>query len=471
MSTHSLIWQEGPQVWAFDPELMSEALLRLLAKHLMPLLLQLDAQLDKRLVRTFARLVQTIITFRDRVNALLLTELGEHLGSAQQTPAAVKRISHLLRSPKWSSSLIREYLLQRAHERLEQWEAQQLIALLVWDSSQQEKAESIHNEEYCAVRSTKAARLKRIKKGFYTPPSGPVFVPGLHWEGVLLVGLSTRQDPPQVAAMRWWTSRGVHASFQRDEQGKLLVELKERFGRRVIHIFDSGFAGSFWLGVLLGLELRFIMRWKSSYKLLDEQGCLRKTWEIARGKPSWEKMAIWDARKQCLVPGGIVAFPVRHPDHPEHPLWLVVCRSQDREPWYLLTAELASTPTQAWPTYWAYARRWQVEEEIKDQKSELGFESPRVQAWETREKLLLIATLAYDFLLSLLHPWLEPLRTWCIETFCPRTGRHLRLVKHPFVRLRKAVRALWQAYPPQALLPREPPVAGRVIVTEEKASV
>ena len=60
------------------------------------------------------------------------------------------------------------------------------------------------------MRSSKAARLKRIKPGFYKPPGGPpVFVPGLQWLTVMVAGM---QGPPSLAAMRRWTSRGKLAS-------------------------------------------------------------------------------------------------------------------------------------------------------------------------------------------------------------------------------------------------------------------
>jgi len=49
------------------------------------------------------------------------------------------------------------------------------------------------------VRSSKAYRLTRIKPGFFSPPTRPIFVPGLQWIGVLALGMS---GPPTVAAMR-----------------------------------------------------------------------------------------------------------------------------------------------------------------------------------------------------------------------------------------------------------------------------
>lgn len=157
------------------------------------------------------------MVFRDRVNGLVLTELAEHLRPGDQIPVAVKRISHLLHSGKWRASLIGEYLWQRAQQRLQQGEAQGEEALLLWDSSVLEKPESAHNEDYCAIRSSKAARLTRIKPGYYTPPRRRVCVPGLHWIGLLLVGASAGLLPPSMVAMRWWTSRGPRASYERDE--------------------------------------------------------------------------------------------------------------------------------------------------------------------------------------------------------------------------------------------------------------
>lgn len=55
--------------------------------------------------------------------------------------------------------------------------------LAIWDESVWEKPENIAPEEYDQVRSSEATHLVRIKKGYYTPPRGPIFVPRLHWLG------------------------------------------------------------------------------------------------------------------------------------------------------------------------------------------------------------------------------------------------------------------------------------------------
>lgn len=80
-----------------------------------------------------------------------------------------------------------EFLLAKAQRVAHQLQDQQQVGVLLWDESVVEKPESIHSEGLCAVRSSKAKRLKRIKPGFYNPPGGrPVHVPGFEWMSLLL---------------------------------------------------------------------------------------------------------------------------------------------------------------------------------------------------------------------------------------------------------------------------------------------
>lgn len=448
MSTQYLTCLEKPQVAPYDAGEMAQGLYAALARFLAPLLIELDARIDKRLVRTFLQTVAIILTFRDRVNGLLLSEMGGYLESPDKAPAGTKRLSRLLHCAKWSAELIRQYLWQRATARLTTWQSAGLDALAIWDESAWEKPESFAPEEYAPVRSSKAARLTHIKKGYYTPPHAPIFVPGLHWLAVLLVGRDQHHDPPALAAMNWWTSRGTRASFKRDEQAKLLLQLAAQWERGVLHIFDQGFASSFWLGLLLAFSLRFVLRWKKDYQLLDAQGNRRAAWKIAQGKRGWQERMVWDSRRHLWVRASILAFPVHHPNYPEQSLWLVIARRKGGLPWYLLTNELITCAEDAWRIMFAYARRWQIELTWRENKSELAFQSPRLWDWEPREKLLLLATLAYAFLLTLLEPFYESLRCWLLRRFCHRTGQHCRQAHAPFARLRLALSRLWQDFAP-----------------------
>jgi len=420
---------------------VAQQLARQLTTFLAPLLHLLDVHLDVRLVRTVHAAVAAILMWRHRNHGLLLSELGSYLLGPTHAPAGTKRLSNLLRSPNWTATLISDWLWLQATTRISALHATQHAALVIWDESVLEKPESQHSDGLCAVRSSKAHRLRRIRPGFFNPPTGrPICVAGLHWLGLLIGGA---EGPPSLAHLSWWTTRGLRATNRRTVEAALLQRCCASWGRSVCHLFDRGFAGSPWLTRLLDANLRFVLRWPKGYKLLDQWADERKAWQIARGKRSWSVRAIRDTRSRELRPVGVVACSVTHPHH-ARPLWLVVARpGKGREPWYLLTSEPIRTADAAWEIVFAYARRWQIELTWRYTKSELAFESPRLWTWERREKLLLLATLAYAFLLSLLVTTLADLRATALRLGCHRTGNRSRETPTPLYRLRAALSRLW----------------------------
>jgi len=78
-----------------------------------PLLVQLDQQLDLRLVRTLANTITALIRHRNRSLALLLSELGAYLTSPKHAPAGTKRLGNLLHSNRWKAQAIDDYLLRQ----------------------------------------------------------------------------------------------------------------------------------------------------------------------------------------------------------------------------------------------------------------------------------------------------------------------------------------------------------------------
>jgi hypothetical protein len=423
-----------------------------LEAFLLPLLVALDERIDKRLVRTLVLLVGAIIELRHPGNGLVLSELGGYLLGPEQAPAGTKRISNLLRSDKWHSGIIERFFWQEGDRRVSALHNSDEAVVVVWDESVVEKPESRKLEGLCAVRSSKAKRLTQVKPGFYTPPGRPIFVPGMNWVGLLVMGMT---GAPVVAAMRWWTTRGQLGSDRRSEETKLLYTAFKRWGTQVLHVFDRGFAGAPWLRLLLRYRLRFVMRWQTNYLLLDAQGRKRKAWEICRGQRSLASYEICDARRRGNQTIGVYFTPVTHPDFPTTPLWLVVSRQgSGHKPWYLLTNQPVASPDQAFCLIRAYARRWQIEMAWRYAKSDLAFQSPRLWSWHNRLKLLLIASLAYAFLLSLLAPLLAGLRILLLRHWCHRTGERCREASTPLYRLRTALARLWTAFlRPPALIP------------------
>jgi len=427
----------------------SQFLTRQCFQFLWPLLHQLDELLDRRLVQTLFDLLLVIVIHRHRNCGLVLSELGGHLLGAARAPAGVKRIANLLHSPRWSGALLEDFLWTQANHKVQALRAARQAAYVIWDESVLEKPESLKAARLCAVRSSKAARLKRIKPGYFNPPGGrPICVPGFHWFQIVVAGL---RGVPTLAHLHFWTTWGEAATRRLQEEDTMLQWLAEKWGPQVVHVWDRGFAGEPWLSAALTHRLRFIVRWKKGNKLVNATGELKKAWEISRGKRSVDHRMIYDCKRRCDRKTGLVFLPVHLPHWPQ-PLWLVVSRpGQGRPPWYLLTNEPITTPEEAWRIILAYNRRWQIEMSIRFDKSELAMESPRLIDWHARWKLLLLAALAHAFLLELLSPTLTDFRQWLLAAWCHRTGKRSRTTATPLYRLRLALSNLWLAFRPPSL--------------------
>ena len=83
-----------------------------------------------------------------------------------------------------------------------------------------------------------------------------------------------------------------------------------------------------------------------------------------------------------------------------------------------------------------YARRWQVEMCYRACKTDLAMESPRLWFWGNRFKLLLMVSLVYAFLLSLLSPEEASLVREFLRSWYHRTGARYRQAAIPRSRLR-----------------------------------
>lgn len=408
-------------------------------EFLAPLLVELDQYLDKRLVHTFSLLTEAIVRFRHRNHGLLLSELGAYILSPDQAPAGTKRISNLLRSAKWSHALLSEWLRLKAKEQLEEWPKQPV--LLHWDESVVEKPESIKTEGLCAVRSSKASRLVRIKPGYFNPPlQRSVHVPGFHWLGLLLMGLHTK---PCLYMQKWWSTRLEEGCKAATIKQQCLKQAVKDFGKRVIHVFDQGYAGAPWLQVLFQHSQHFILRWNKAYNLVDKQERELPCWQLVRGKKSLSRRMIKDTPRREKRRMGIYYQVVFHPKWPKKKLYLVILRpGKGYSPIYILTNLKITSAKKAWTTVFCYARRWQIESAFRYSKSELALESPRLWFWQNRLKLMMILSVVYAFLLSLLileHDQIQELLRWG----CHRTGKRHQDALVPLYRIRTALMNLW----------------------------
>ncbi|MCB0630918.1 MAG: transposase [Lewinella sp.] len=411
-------------------------LLHQVGRYTDPLLEALDAQIDKRLVDTFFNLFVTILMFRNRAMGLLLTELGGYICGFDRAPAGTKRISNLLRSKKWSASLIDDYFFRRTVDRIAQLREQGKRALMLWDDSRVEKHESWMAEGLCSVFSSKGQRLTRIRRGFFTPPKGRICVPGFQWTGVFLSHLG---GVPSVCQMSWWTTRG---KFKEDPDNiiyRLLRKIHQYIGS-VVHVLDRGYANEKMLRYLFHFKQDFIIRWKKNHLLNHhDKGC-KKTHLLARSFRGRKSKIVRDKARDKNKHVTIDWAAVNHPEYPDNQLYLIIVRDKRNYngPMYIITSLPIENAAQAWEVLFSYMHRWEAEQGFRFLKSEMGLECPRLWFWDNRMKLMAIVALVYDFILRTLRNW----KSWVqlfFRNWCHRTGKRYREASIPLYRLRMAI--------------------------------
>jgi hypothetical protein len=398
---------------------------------------RLNFQIDKRLVQTFFDLFVVILTFRNRSMGLLLSELGGYVCGFDHAPAGTKRISNLLRSKKWKSDLIDDFLFDRTKKQISELTQKGKRALLLWDDSRLEKPESWLVQGLCSVWSSKGKRLTKIKNGFFLPPASRICVPGFKWTAVLLSSLG---GTPSVCQMSWWTTRGKFKEVGTNIIYRMLKRIDQQIGRAALHVFDRGYANTTMLEWLFYFKQDFVIRWKANHLLDHAEKGTKKTHLLARSfKPKHYKR-VWDKERKKLKRISIAWFAAKHLDHLENQVFVVVVRDKNNfnGPMYLITSLKIEKQQQAWQVFFSYMHRWNIEQAFRFGKSELAMESPRLWFWENRLKLLAIVALVYDFLLRMLKNW----KLWTRQLFkhwCHRTGNRYRKASIPIYRLRMAI--------------------------------
>ena len=427
-----------------SPKGKQPKLIKKVESYLSRLLTKFQKQMDKRYSYTFFDTIMGILSFRDRMNGLLLSELGGYINGPKHAPAGTKRISNLLRKANWKASDIEEELYEQSKDRIMKPEEAGRWWLMTWDDSVLEKPESWFSEGLCPVRSSKAGRLTRIKRGYYRPPlKGRICVPGYQWSAGVLTALG---QAPQVFQMEWWTTRGRHKEDPQNAFYRMLhkaARLQKETKSTIWHVLDRGYANANVLNWMFDLEQKFIIRWKSNQLLQNQSGEIKNTYKHSLGQKVMRYEKVWDKERKQHRNIGIIYRKVSHPEFPNQPLYLIIIRSKRKghKPMYLLTNVKVDSIGMAKSILFSYIKRWDVEQTFRFGKTAMAMESPRLWFLENRIKLLMIVTLALSFLLQLFFKFTDYARE-LIKTWVPRTGKWQDRVALPLYRLRLAVSQL-----------------------------
>ena len=414
-----------------------QVMLHRISHYLEPFITDLTCRLDIRLVRTFYDAFVSIIIFRNASKGLLLSELGKYITGAQHSPAGTKRLSNLFRSKNWLSDHLEAVHLERAKVYVREQESKARRLLCFCDDSMIEKPESWFSEGLCPVYSSKAARLTRIKRGYYNKPTSRICVPGFEWTGMVIGSLGIA---PILGLMKWWTTKGKNKECRDNIFYRLIKQIKENFGSSLTFVLDRGYADFPTLDRLTKHQQHFIIRWKNTLILKDGTGKELNTWRICHGKKGLHKRRVRDKERQRFVLVEIIYQAVFHPELPDIQLYLIVVRNKSfvhQQPMYLLTDIETDSTGIAWELFFSYIKRWDIEQAFRFNKSELGIQSCRLWEFENRLKVMALVTLVYDFLLQTWREHNAKARLW-INAWCPRTGNKLREIKMPLYRLRAA---------------------------------
>jgi Transposase DDE domain len=430
-----------------DPQEGSQQVLNLLERFFEPFVQKLDEVLDKRLVRTLLQCLVASMRLRNNAQAWWLSELGSSLqgyeGYASSATAGTKRVGKLLRSVKWTVSLIDRYLLEKADEEVQRLKRQGKRIFCLWDGSVVEKAESEKLEGLCPVR-----------------------VMGMQGSAGLIAGMS---GVAQMAVTSWWTTKGVFATKLRDAEEDLLRITVRKWGRLLVHVFDRGYASGKWLATLSKYRVRFVIRWVKNHIFVTTTGEEKKLWQSGQGKKYLAHKEIRDPMTGEKMPCDLWWTALRHPSSGEL-LYLVRARVK-KGIMYLITNDPVKIEEQAWEVFFTYRRRWQIESFFRYNKCEFALECPRLWSLEARLKLLGMVMLVYAFLLSLLDPAHHGLIQALLRFKCHRTGKRCQNVQAPLYRLHWALSRLWNDYRPRLTLfipPSDDPLAAFSLINERE---
>ena len=220
-----------------------------------------------------------------------------------------------------------------------------------------------------------------------------------YWIGEV-VGTEVDSNRIVPLAQKLWSQEAEDFVSENDEVLGLVNQVRRATeGKGVLVLDRGGDRNALYKEWVPEASVRFLIRQRGDRHVLYK-GKKRVMLELAEGCKTQYADTVVKAEKGkdrvLFIEFGFV--PVRLPDHPERPLWLVVAKGFGRKPMMLLSTEpMRRNRKVLWWAVRAYIARWRVEETLRFIKQCYQYEDIRVMTYQRLRNLTALVLAAAFF--------------------------------------------------------------------------
>jgi len=352
-----------------------------------------SGELSRGLSKPRRRFVEEMIYGIQTRGSVRLTEVARALDEPISLKKTHERLSNNLSDPR-ILDVVSEQVLSHGASRIKD------DSLLIVDPSDLCKKYAKKMEHLAEIRD---GSEDKIGKGYWLCE---------------VIGAEVEESEITPLAQSLWSQKAPGHFSENEEILKLVRRVYEATDRRGIFVIDRGGDRRELYKELVPGGYRFLIRQRGDRHLLYRGTPIetRKLAEFCK-LPYAEHIVKKEGEQEKVYTLEFGFLPVRLPEFPDVPLWLVVVKGFGQEPMLLLTTEkMRKSREVLWWAVEAYLTRWRVEETIRFIKQSYELEDIRVLGYDSIRNLAMLVFACFYFAAV----WLG------------RNAKHKVLVSHAF---------------------------------------
>jgi hypothetical protein len=214
-----------------------------------------------------------------------------------------------------------------------------------------------------------------------------------------VVGCDVGSNEITPLAQELWSQKAPDFISENDQILSIVRRVREATGNKGILLYDrGGDRRKLLLPWTKDEQCRYMIRQRGD-RHLSYRGANRECFALALSckTPYAETLIKEKEGEEEIYHIQFGSLPVRLPEYPARPLWLVVVKGFGKEPLMILTTEpMRRSRKVLWRVVNAYITRWKVEETIRFIKQSYDFEDVRVLTYDRlRNMAVLVLGAAY----------------------------------------------------------------------------